>query len=260
MKKNHQFHLVDPSPWPLIISLMLMNYTLFSIVSLSTKKSNLMFMFFLFTILIMLLWWRDIQRESTFQGHHASQVLISMKFGMILFITSEVLFFFSFFWSFFHHSLSPNIELGLKWPPMNIYSFNPLSIPLLNTIILLSSGISVTWTHASIYKNNFFESKKSLLITILLGIYFSYFQYYEYSSSSFSISDSVYGSTFFITTGFHGIHVLIGTMFLFYNLIRLNNMHFSKNHHLGIELSIWYWHFVDVVWLFLYMTIYWWGK
>nr|YP_009502014.1 cytochrome c oxidase subunit 3 [Trioza remota]AWU49096.1 cytochrome c oxidase subunit 3 [Trioza remota] len=259
MMKNHQFHLVDISPWPLMISIIIMNYTWFTVIYFNTKLTTTMFSM-MGILLVMFKWWNDIQRESTFQGNHTSSVMISMKYGMILFITSEILFFISFFWSFFHHSLSPSMEMGLSWPPMMIYSFNPLNIPLMNTIILLSSGISITWTHSSLFTNNFNQTKKSLLLTIILGGYFSMLQYYEYKNAPFCMSDSVYGSTFFLTTGFHGIHVIIGTLFLIHAFIRLSKMYFSKTHHLGMELSIWYWHFVDVIWLFLYMVIYWWGK
>nr|YP_009443404.1 cytochrome c oxidase subunit III [Diaphorina lycii]ATR80188.1 cytochrome c oxidase subunit 3 [Diaphorina lycii] len=260
MKKNHQFHLVDPSPWPIIISLSVLNLTLFNVMFFNVKKTSLMMMSMIMTTLIMFLWWRDIQRESTFQGNHTKIVMISMKYGMMLFISSEILFFFSFFWSFFHHSLSPNYEMGLMWPPLNIKSFNPMNIPLMNTIILLSSGISVTWAHSSMCFNNLNQTNKSLFITITLGLLFSILQFYEYMTCPFCISDSVYGSSFFVTTGFHGIHVIIGTTFLTQVLTRLKMMHFSSKHHLGMEMSIWYWHFVDVVWLFVYMSIYWWGK
>nr|QWT29507.1 cytochrome c oxidase subunit III [Cyamophila willieti] len=258
--KNHQFHLVDPSPWPIIISFVILNYTIMTLMFFNTKLYTPMTISLTFIIWTMFTWWRDIKRESTYQGNHTSSVMVSMKYGMILFITSEVLFFISFFWSFFHHSLAPTCELGLMWPPKDIHSFNPLHIPLMNTIILLSSGISVTWAHASMCVNNLNTTLKSLLITIFLGIYFSILQFYEYISSPFSISDSVYGSTFFLTTGFHGMHVIIGTLFLIHVFFRMKNIDFSFTHHLGMEMSIWYWHFVDVVWLFLYMTIYWWGK
>nr|YP_009501871.1 cytochrome c oxidase subunit 3 [Aacanthocnema dobsoni]AWU48798.1 cytochrome c oxidase subunit 3 [Aacanthocnema dobsoni] len=260
MKKNHQFHLVDPSPWPILTSLLIFNYVIFSILYFNTQIYYPSLIYINLVMIIMFLWWRDIQRESTFQGNHTLSVMKSMKYGMILFIVSEVLFFFSFFWSFFHHSLSPNMEMGLKWPPAGILSFNPLHIPLMNTVILLTSGITVTWAHSAMCYNNFNMTKNSLLLTIILGVYFTFLQYYEYLYSPFSISDSVYGSTFFITTGFHGIHVIIGTLFLFHSFIRMSKMHFSKTHHLGMEMAIWYWHFVDVIWLFLYMTIYWWGK
>nr|AWU49030.1 cytochrome c oxidase subunit 3 [Pseudophacopteron sp. DMP-2018] len=260
MNKNHQFHLVDPSPWPLSISFSLMSTMTLTILYFNIKHMNFLIINLIVTIWIMMLWWRDIQRESTFQGNHTYLVVNSMKYGMMLFILSEILFFISFFWSFFHHSLSPNQEIGLNWPPMMIQSFNPLHIPLVNTLILLSSGMSVTWSHASMCNNNLFQTKKSLMITIIMGIYFSLLQIYEYVEAPFCISDSVYGSSFFLSTGFHGLHVLIGTLFLIHSWTRLNFIHFNKNHHLGIELSIWYWHFVDVVWLFLYSSVYWWGK
>nr|YP_009501936.1 cytochrome c oxidase subunit III [Livia junci]AWU48979.1 cytochrome c oxidase subunit 3 [Livia junci] len=260
MNKNHQFHLVDPSPWPLVISFIILNYTLFSVMMMNMKHWKPMIMSMILILWVMFIWWRDVQRESTFQGTHTSFVMISMKYGMLLFIVSEILFFFSFFWSFFHHVLSPSQEIGLSWPPFGIFPFNPLHIPLINTVILLSSGVSITWAHSSIFSNNLSQTKISMIMTIILGIYFSFLQAYEYMEAPFCVSDSVYGSTFFVTTGFHGIHVIIGTMFLSHSLMRLLNLHFSKIHHLGMEMSIWYWHFVDVVWLFLYISIYWWGK
>nr|YP_009442189.1 cytochrome c oxidase subunit III [Calophya californica]ATN42473.1 cytochrome c oxidase subunit 3 [Calophya californica] len=260
MMKNHSFHLVDPSPWPIVISFQMMNCALSGLIFLNNKNSAFLYVSLILISLIMMLWWRDIQRESTFQGNHTFSVLTSMKYGMLLFISSEVFFFISFFWSFFHHSLSPNIEMGMNWPPQAIQSFNPLTIPLLNTLILLSSGISVTWSHASLCSNSLTQTKISLLITCILGLYFSLLQMYEYYSAPFCVSDSVYGNTFFITTGFHGLHVIIGTIFLIISALRVTKMHFSSNHHFGMEAAIWYWHFVDVVWLFLYMTMYWWGK
>ena len=178
--------------------------------------------------------------------------------GIILFIVSEILFFFSFFWAYFHSSLSPAIEIGQSWPPLGIIPFNPFDIPLLNTIILVSSGLTVTWSHHAILNNNYKERTIRLLITILLGIYFSALQLIEYIEAPFTISDSVYGSRFFVATGFHGLHVIIGTIFLFFTFYRINLLHFSSIHHFGFEAAAWYWHFVDVVWLFLYVSIYWW--
>lgn len=173
---------------------------------------------------------------------------------------SEVFFFISFFWRFFHSRLSPTIELGLVWPPKGISIFDPFKIPLLNTIILLTSGISITWTHHRLLKNNLIQRKLRLLITVILGIYFSFLQVYEYLNAEFSIRDACYGSTFYIATGFHGLHVLIGTIFLLICYFRLNFQHFSKDHHFGFEAAAWYWHFVDIVWLFLFISIYWWGR
>nr|UGS80274.1 cytochrome c oxidase subunit III [Notolachesilla sp. GRA1sp1LA] len=260
LTQNHPYHLVNVSPWPLTGALGGLFMTLGMIEMFHISKNNLMNLGTLILILTMIQWWRDVIRESTFQGHHSNKVAKGMRWGMILFITSEVFFFFSFFWAFFHSSLAPNMELGLIWPPQGIYPFNPMQIPLLNTIILLSSGVSITWAHHSILKNNHDQTFISLLLTITLGIYFTILQAYEYAEASFSIADSIYGSTFFVATGFHGIHVIIGTIFIIISLARQMFMHFSKTHHFGFEAAAWYWHFVDVVWLFLYITVYWWGN
>ena len=212
------------------------------------------------TIITIIQWWRDIIRERTFQGFHTYIVKLGIQWGIILFIVSEILFFIRFFWGFFHRRLSPTIELGIIWPPLGINPFNPFQIPLLNTIILLSSGITVTWTHHRLLEKNHQQATQSLFLTIILGIYFTILQAYEYIEASFSIADSIYGRSFFIATGFHGLHVIIGTLFLTICFIRLINNHFSKTHHFGFEAAAWYWHFVDVVWLFLYISIYWWGR
>lgn len=256
---NHPFHLVDYSPWPLIGAI-----RTFTLVSGLVKwfhqyNINLFILGLIITLLTIYQWWRDISREGTFQGLHTICVINGLKWGIIIFIISEIFFFISFFWSFFHRSLSPNIELGITWPPIGITPFNPFQIPLLNSVILLSSGITVTWAHHRLIENNYSQTLIRLFITIVLGIYFTILQAYEYIEASFSIADSIYGSTFFITTGFHGLHVLIGTSFLGICLLRHIYHHFSSSHHLGFEAATWYWHFVDVVWLFLYISIYWWG-
>nr|QTJ25276.1 cytochrome c oxidase subunit 3 [Oryzaephilus surinamensis] len=260
MKKNHPFHLVDHSPWPLLGSLSALTLTLGMIKWFHLFKTDLLMISFLSTLLIMYQWWRDITRESTYQGNHTLMVTKGLRWGMILFITSEVFFFIAFFWGFFHSSLSPSIEIGMNWPPRGINPFNPNEIPLLNTLILLTSGMTVTWSHHSMMENNKKQSIQSLLITVILGGYFSILQWYEYLEAPFTISDAVYGSSFFMATGFHGIHVLIGSTFLLTCLIRMIKNHFSPNHHFGFEAAAWYWHFVDVVWLFLYISIYWWGS
>nr|YP_009442064.1 cytochrome c oxidase subunit III [Japananus hyalinus]ARA90989.1 cytochrome c oxidase subunit III [Japananus hyalinus] len=257
--KNHPFHLVDNSPWPIVSSMGLLTLTSGIIEWFHNNQMWLMNLGITIIILTMIQWWRDIVRESTFQGLHTKSVIKSMKWGMILFILSEIMFFSSFFWAFFHSSLSPSIEIGMNWPPMGIKTFNPMSIPLLNTMILLSSGISITWTHNSLIFNNMSQTMQSLMITILLGIYFTILQGIEYMEAPFTIADSIYGSTFFMSTGFHGIHVIIGTLFIIISTSRISKLHMSKIHHVGFEASAWYWHFVDVVWLFLYISIYWWG-
>nr|YP_009489678.1 cytochrome c oxidase subunit III [Trogonoptera brookiana]SPP23581.1 cytochrome c oxidase subunit III [Trogonoptera brookiana] len=257
---NHPFHLVDFSPWPLTSSIGMMTLLVGMIKWFHKYNMNLMILGYLIILLSVYQWWRDICRESTFQGKHTILVSKGLRWGMILFIISEVFFFVSFFWAFFHSSLSPNIEIGIMWPPYSIIPFNPFQIPLLNTIILISSGITITWAHHAIMENNFYQMTQGLSLTIILGIYFSILQAYEYFEASFSIADSIYGSIFFMATGFHGLHVIIGTIFLSICLIRHLNHHFSMNHHFGFEAATWYWHFVDVVWLFLYISIYWWGN
>lgn len=256
---NHPFHLVDYSPWPLLRSIGAITILSGIVKWFNLFDSNLLLLGNIITILTVYQWWRDVARERTFQGLHTYSVTLGLRWGIILFITSEVLFFLSFFWAFFHRRLSPAIELGAIWPPIGILTFNPFQIPLLNTAILLTSGITVTWAHHRLIENNHSQTTQGLFFTVLLGFYFSILQAYEYIEASFTISDSVYGSTFFIATGFHGLHVLIGTIFLFTCLIRHLNNQFSKNHHFGFEAAAWYWHFVDIVWLFLYVTIYWWG-
>nr|AWV83177.1 cytochrome oxidase subunit III [Auritibicen japonicus] len=257
---KHPFHLVEYSPWPLIGSIG--SLTFVSGMAMMFHKSSfmLMMMGFMLMLMTMIQWWRDIYRESTFQGLHTNVVVNGLKIGMILFIISEIFFFVSFFWGFFHSSLSPVMEIGLQWPPVGIKSFNPIQIPLLNTMILLCSGITITWSHHCMMEGNHSECLISMILTVLLGLYFTILQGYEYIESPFCISDSVYGSTFFMATGFHGIHVIIGTTFIIVCLMRQLNFHFSKNHHFGFEAAAWYWHFVDVVWLLLYMSLYWWGS
>nr|UPL65486.1 cytochrome c oxidase subunit III [Phaenacantha marcida] len=257
---NHPYHLVDNSPWPLTGSIGAMTLTSGTVLWMNKNEKYLMMLGMTIIMLTMFQWWRDIIREGTFQGKHTTKVVKGLKLGMILFIVSEVFFFISFFWSFFHSSLAPTVEIGMTWPPKGIQTFNPMEIPLLNTMILLCSGMSVTWAHHSIMNGLHSQTSKALTMTIMLGMIFTMLQGYEYMESKFCISDSVYGSCFYMTTGFHGIHVIIGTIFLLVCLMRHMKCHFSKTHHVGFESAVWYWHFVDVVWIFLYISIYWWGS
>nr|YP_009045447.1 cytochrome c oxidase subunit III [Bhagadatta austenia]AHA03798.1 cytochrome c oxidase subunit III [Bhagadatta austenia] len=260
MSNNHPYHLVDYSPWPLTGALGVLTLVTGMVKWFHNFNMNLIILGYMIILLTMYQWWRDICREGTFQGKHTILVTKGLRWGMILFIVSEVFFFVSFFWAFFHSSLSPNIEIGSLWPPMNITPFNPFQIPLLNTIILITSGITVTWAHHSLMENNYTQAYQGLISTVLLGIYFTILQAYEYIEAPFTIADSIYGATFFMATGFHGLHVIIGTIFLLTCFIRHFNNHFSNSHHFGFEAAAWYWHFVDVVWLFLYISIYWWGE
>nr|ASY98488.1 cytochrome c oxidase subunit III [Idolomantis diabolica] len=260
MNTNHPYHLVTYSPWPITTAISIM-ITMLGFISLFHEiNEKIMLLGTLILMISIIQWWRDVTRESTMQGFHSNEVIIGLQWGMILFIISEVFFFISFFWTFYHSSLTPTIDLGVLWPPIGITPFNMLQVPLLNTIILLASGITITWSHNSLLKNNTKQAIQGLMLTIMLGIYFTMLQLYEYFEASFTITDSVFGSSFFMATGFHGLHVIIGTSFLLTCLLRMMYMHFTSKHHFGFEAAAWYWHFVDVVWLFLYVSIYWWGS
>ena len=256
----HPYHIVDESPWPIYGSLGGLFLTS-GIVSWFHLNRKILFYLGLRVLLIVIYqWWRDISREGRVQGHHRAIVELGLRWGILLFIVSEVFFFLRFFWAFFHRSLAPNVELGGLWPPLGITAFNPFQVPLLNTIILVSSGVSVTWAHHALIEGKFYQSKLALGLTIFLGVYFTALQGLEYYEARFSFADRVYGATFFIATGFHGLHVIVGTLFLSVCFIRHLNFEFSPAHHFGFEAAAWYWHFVDVVWLFLYLVIYWWGR
>nr|QHD46972.1 cytochrome c oxidase subunit 3 [Phylloscopus schwarzi] len=256
----HSYHMVDPSPWPILGAAAALLTTSGLTMWFHSRVPYLLIIGLLTTALVMFQWWRDIVRESTFQGHHTPTVQKGLRYGMVLFIASEAFFFFGFFWAFFHSSLAPALELGGQWPPVGIKPLDPMEVPLLNTAILLASGVTVTWAHHSITGALRKQAIQALTLTVLLGFYFTALQAMEYYEAPFSISDGVYGSTFFVATGFHGLHVIIGSTFLLVCLIRLIKYHFTSGHHFGFEAAAWYWHFVDVVWLFLYVSIYWWGS
>lgn len=256
---QHPYHLVDESPWPLISALGALFLTTGLLKWFHFHSRRLIFLGLSIILIVIVQWWRDVRIEASYQGLHTFFVELGLRYGIVLFIVSEVLFFRSFFWAFFHRRLSATIELGRMWPPEAIHPFNPLEVPLLNTIILLSSGVRVTWAHHAIMAGNHKRGFQGLLLTILLGFYFTALQAFEYYEASFRISDGAFGSTFFVATGFHGLHVIVGSLFLRVCLARIWFGHFRSNHHFGFEAAAWYWHFVDVVWLFLYITIYWWG-
>nr|YP_003934431.1 cytochrome c oxidase subunit III [Thylacodes squamigerus]ADI79414.1 cytochrome c oxidase subunit 3 [Thylacodes squamigerus] len=253
------FHLVEFSPWPLTGSAGSMFLTVGLASWFHGHNPSLMILGILLIMFTMLQWWRDVIREATFQGHHTLKVSKGLRIGMILFIVSEVCFFFAFFWAFFHSSLAPSVEIGCCWPPAGISPLNPFSVPLLNTGVLLTSGLTLTWSHHALMEGLRGTALNALMLTVVLGAYFTFLQAGEYYETSFTIADSVYGSTFFVATGFHGLHVLIGSAFLLVCWFRMSAHHFSLGHHFGFEAAAWYWHFVDVVWLFLYLSIYWWG-
>jgi len=262
MKKTHLYHIVDVSPWPLSTSIGALLLTS-GFVCYMHRVTNGMFLFLLglfIFVLSLFVWWRDVVRESTYQGNHTLIVQRGLKIGFILFICSEVVFFGGFFWAFFHSSLSPSILLGAVWPPVNIVGLNAFGVPMLNTAILLLSGFSITWVHFALIYGNAIEANYGFLVTLALAIFFTILQIGEYLTSPFNISDSVYGAAFFSLTGLHGFHVIVGSIFILVCYIRFLNNEFTVKHHLGFEFASWYWHFVDVVWLFLYAFVYLWGN
>lgn len=260
--KNSNINLffITISPWPLILSISLIIFCINLIQCLFIKFNLTLFLSFLSIILILYCWWIDIVIESLIIGFHNIYIVSITIYRIIIFIISEILFFIRFFWTFFNSIISPDISIGLNWPPYEINVINFLNLPLLNSLLLIRSACSLTWRHYKILRNNLKSSKLSLIITKFLGLNFLLCQIFEYYTSIFSISDGIFCSIFFISTGFHGIHVLIGLIFLFFMFIRIKLNHFSKDHFIGFEFSIWYWHFVDIVWLFLYLIIYWLGS
>jgi cytochrome c oxidase subunit 3 len=276
---HHQYHLVEPSPWPIIgatatfilaVGAIAWMKHLFAAAPLVFGLGALGILYTMFG------WWRDVAIEATYKGDHSPIVQISHRYGMSLFIASEVMFFVAWFWAYFNTALFPadvqhqmgaligNVQrfdvLGGTWPPKGIATFDPWHLPLLNTLILLTSGTTVTWAHHALLENDRQGLKWGLILTIALGLSFTAVQAYEYSHAGFHFSANIYGATFFMATGFHGFHVIIGTIFLTVCLIRAFLGHFTPKQPLGFEFAAWYWHFVDVVWLFLFSCIYVWGS
>ena len=255
---SHSFHLVEPSPWPALGAMAGFVAAIGAIMFMHEKPFGAVIMGvgFIAILMTMAFWWMDVIKEAEHQGHHTPIVQIGMRYGMILFIASEVMFFLAFFWAFFDASLYPDTGV---WPPAGIETFSAWDIPLINTMILLLSGCTVTWAHAALLKNDRENLIKGLAYTILLGIAFTALQIYEYDHATFKFTDGIYSSTFYLATGFHGFHVFVGTCFLIVCWFRARAGHFTPEHHFGFEAAAWYWHFVDVVLLFLFICIYWWG-
>lgn len=261
LNKIHYYFILRNRPWALFSRFCALNFFLSFYIFMKFSFMLMVLLSLLNLIVVSFFWWRDYTREFTVGGR-SRFVDSSIKFRMVLFIRSEVFFFFSFFWAYFHYFLGPNFELGLSWPPFLVRTFYGFGIPLLNTLLLVSSGVTITVCHYYIIglrKKNIRNYNKRiiyLLITIFFGLFFTICQYLEYKNSWFCIRDSTFGRVVFVLTGFHGLHVLIGTIFLIVSSIRLMRFFCTNDHILGFELCAWYWHFVDVVWLFLYIIIY----
>jgi cytochrome c oxidase subunit 3 len=284
-KPQHDYHLVDPSPWPIAGAFAALATAIGAIMWMAQHKGSpiygqtwggtLFFAGFAAILAVMYAWWSDVVREAETEGHHTPVVQLHHRYGMILFILSEVMFFVAWFWAFFNSSIFPDDVWQVTrtelfqgvWPPKGVEVLSPWKLPLLNTIILLTSGATLTWAHHGLLHNDRDQLKKGLIATIALGLIFTGVQGYEYAHAPFAFSfdpahpaATNYGSTFFMATGFHGFHVIVGTLFLIVCLVRTYKGHFKPDQHLGFEFAAWYWHFVDVVWLFLFCCIYVWGN
>jgi cytochrome c oxidase subunit 3 len=256
----HPYHLVEPSPWPLLTSFALLGLTFPAVLYFHgySYALPLVGIGFLSTLFAMVLWFRDVSAEGSYLGCHTFAVQKGLNLGVALFIISEVFFFVSLFWAYFHSALAPAVEIGAHWPPTGIEPLSPYEVPLLNTILLLSSGAAITYAHHSLIQGSRRGAIVGTILTIVLAVIFTGLQGFEYYQAPFTIADGVYGSTFFMATGFHGIHVIVGTAFIAVGFYRILSYQLTDHHHLGYEGSILYWHFVDVVWLFLYISVYWW--
>ena len=253
---KHPYHLVDPSPWPIVGSAAAGILFGGAVYWMHGGPWFIMVLGLLGVLAVMFVWWRDVIREAVYGGYHTPVVQIGLRYGMALFIASEVMFFAAFFWAFFTSSLFP---VGGVWPPKGIHPFDPFEIPFLNTMVLLLSGTTVTWAHHALLQNNRKGLIWGLVLTIALGLTFTCVQAWEYAHAAFHFSGNMYGAAFFMATGFHGAHVIIGSTFLIVCLFRAMAGQFTPTQHLGFEFCAWYWHFVDVVWLFLFACIYVWG-
>jgi cytochrome c oxidase subunit 3 len=289
---HHDYHLVDPSPWPIVGSIAAFTMLAGAVLWMNKDYAGFAplngtpwtFLIGLGLLMFMFVgWWRDVIQESVVKGNHTPVVKLHLRFGMVLFIASEVMFFVAWFWAYFNSAFFPHdVSIG-QWPPAGIVTLDPWHFPILNTLILLTSATTVTWAHHALQHGDNKGTVQGLIVTILLGMSFTCIQAYEYAHAPFTFGfngaalvpftdpahavlstgvgdlGAIYGSTFFMATGFHGFHVIVGTIFLIVCLFRAMQGQFTPDRHFGFEAAAWYWHFVDVVWLFLFAWIYVWG-
>ena len=266
-KPNHDYHLVNPSPWPIVGSISAFILAIGGIMFMRGVTPWVVLIGGVGVLYTMYAWWSDVIKEANGRDH-TPVVRMHHRYGMMLFIASEVMFFVAWFWAYYDaffrwddpEQPARTAAVGGQWPPVGVEVFDAFHLPLFNTLILLCSGTTVTWAHHALLNNDRKGLKWGLALTIALGALFTCVQVLEYSEAGFSFSGNIYGATFFMATGFHGFHVLIGTIFLIVCLVRANLGHFTPQGHLGFEFAAWYWHFVDVVWLFLFASIYVWGS
>jgi len=259
---RHLFQILEPSLWPFFLA----SGLFFFVTGLAFSMHYIIKGYYIILLGIIILiftaifWFLDISREAVIDGYHTRIVRSNLKFGFLFFIVSEIMLFFGFFWAFFHSALSPSIELGSLWPPNGLNAIAVFDFPLYNTFILIISGFSVTLAHRAISLGSFKNAVDGLIITIFLGLFFIILQGLEYYESTFNLQDGVYTCIFFMLTGLHGCHVIVGVVFLFFCFISLLYHHFLDDHYLRFVFAVWYWHFVDIVWILLFLTLYCWGS
>lgn len=260
--RKHLFHVLPESPWPLFIGI----GAFFFLSSLAFFMHGVAYTIrpFIAAMVILVVaagkWVDDIIDEATGAGDHTIAVQMGLTSGFLLFLLTEIMLFIGFFWAFFNASLCPTIVIGAEFPPIGITVIPIYLFPLYNTCLLLLSGITVTWLHKAVMLGSYKESIDAFFLTIFLGLCFFILQMFEYYESPFSYNSSVYGCSFFMLTGLHGLHVFVGIVCLFLSFLRLIANHYTIKHHNGLIYAIWYWHFVDVVWLILFITVYFWGS
>lgn len=273
--KPHPYHIVRPSIWPMVGAFAGMLLAIGAVLYMHEVKIGEfeiglkgVFLGFIAVLATMFFWWKDVLYEAVTEKIHTPVAQIGMRYGMALFIASEVMFFVAFFWAFFDASLFPDAEnmparldyTAGHWPPPQIETIPAFDLPLMMTMILLLSGCTVTWAHHAILEGHQKDAVMGLGLSVALGFIFLCFQVYEYGHATFGFTEGIFSSTFYMATGFHGFHVFVGTVFLAVCWFRMRKGHFTKENHFGFEAAAWYWHFVDVVWLFLFVAVYWWGS
>jgi cytochrome c oxidase subunit III len=268
IEKNHDYHMVEPSPWPFVISVAVFVMMIGAVAWMQEWTPWVFWIGFAGVLYTMFAWWSDVVKEAENGVDHTPVVQMHHRYGMMLFIASEVMLFVAFFWAYFDgffrlddvEQYARVAATGGAWPPTGVEVFDPFHLPLFNTLILLTSGTTVTWAHHALLEGDRQGLRWGLVLTVALGVLFTFVQAQEYMHAGFSFNGNMYGSTFVMATGLHGAHVLIGTIFLAVCLLRAERGHFTQERHLGFEFAAWYWHFVDVVWLFLFASIYVWGS
>jgi len=262
VRNKHLFNIIGENYWPIYFAIGL--FHILSGISFTMhyieNSKNLLICGIILLISVGLFWIWELIKESVYKGWHTRIVRNSLMKGFLLFLVSEIMLFFGFFWAFFHSALSPSIELGGVWPPYGLYTIPVYEYPLLNTCLLITSGFSVTWVHRGIASGSYKETIDGFLITIILGLIFVYFQVKEYYDATYNLQDGIYASSFYMLTGLHGCHVIVGVIFLIIALISLLVNHYTTTHYLRLVFAIWYWHFVDIVWIVLFLSLYCWGS